>query len=44
MRKNSSTRFGAYLPLIGDIFRDLRVTRRDIIHGTGMGSLYEKRL
>ena len=38
------TRFGAYLPLIGDIFRDMSVTRREFIHGAGVGSLHEKRL
>ena len=44
IRENSTTLFGAYLPLIGDIFRDLCVTRREIIHGAGMGSLFGKRL
>ena len=44
IKKNSLTPFGAYLPLVGDIFRDWSVTRRVIIHGGGMGSFYEKRL
>ena len=38
------TRFNAYLLLTDDIFEDLSVARREIIHGAGMGSLYEKRL
>ena len=34
------TRFNAYLLLTDDIFEDLSVARREIIHGAGMGSLY----
>ena len=37
-------RFHAYLLLTGDHFRDMRVTRRGIVHGTGMGSFSLNRL
>ena len=43
-KRGFEIRFHAYLLLTGDHFRDMRVTRREIVHGTGMGSFSLNRL